>query len=96
MLKLNLWQSSPPGKIRKAPAPALSLGVDVRHLIFEGGEYGDYDVDDHDGDDNDGDDHDGDDHDDDDNSCNDDRDVVMYVTTNCRSPPTISLVWSLK
>ena len=81
MLKLNLWQSSPPGKIWKAPAPALSLGVDVSHLIFEGGEYVDYDGDDHDGDDN---------------SCNDDRDVVMYVTTNCRSPPTISLVWSLK
>ena len=81
MLKLNLWQSSPPGKIWKAPASALSLGVDVSHLIFEGGEYRD---------------HDGDDHDIDDNSCNDDRDVVMYVTTNCRSPPTISLVWSLK
>ena len=40
--------------------------------------------------------YDGDDYDGDDNSCNDDRDVVMYVTTNCRSPPTISLVWSLK
>ena len=88
MLKLNLWQSSPPGKIRKAPAPALSLGVDVRHLIFEGGEYSDGDGDDHD-------------------MMvmtmmvmpivyNVDRDVVMYVTTNCRSPPTISLVWSLK
>ena len=86
MLKLNLWQSSPPGKIWKAPAPALSLGVDVRHLIFDGGEYRDYDGDDHDGDNYDG----------DDNSCNDDRDVVMNVTTNCRSPPTISLVWSLK
>ena len=48
MMKLNLWQSSPPGKIRKAPASALSLGVDVRHLIFEGGEYGDHDGDDHD------------------------------------------------
>ena len=53
MLKLNLWQRSPPGKIWKAPASALSLGVDVRHLIFEGGEYSDGDGDDHDGDDHD-------------------------------------------